>query len=54
MTQNEDVYAIGCRPEVAGEVISGRNVKTIEGHTALNLEIATISSFREIHNQPFV
>ena len=29
MTQNEDVYAICCQREVAGDVISGGNVKTI-------------------------
>ena len=30
MIQTEHVYAICCRPEVAGEVISGENEKTIE------------------------
>ena len=29
MAQNEQVYAICCRPEVYDDVISGRNVKTI-------------------------
>ena len=32
MTQNEHVYAICCRPEVARDVISGENVKTIKGY----------------------
>ena len=48
MTQNEHVYAICCyRPEVAGDVISGGNVKTIEGYGVLNFEAASISSFLE-------
>ena len=53
MTQNENVYAIYCWPEVAGDVISGGNVKTIEGYVVLNLEAASISSFQENQNQPF-
>ena len=48
MTQNEQGYAICCRPEVAGDVISGENVKTIEGYAALNFEAASFSSFRDI------
>ena len=36
MTQNEVVYAIGCRPEVAGDVISGGNVRPKEGYAVLN------------------
>ena len=47
MTQNEDVYAICCRPEVAGDVISGENVRTIEGYAVLNFEVASFSSFME-------
>ena len=31
MTQNEYVYAICCRPEAAGDVISSGTLKTIEG-----------------------
>ena len=54
MTENENVYAIYCRPEVAGDVISGENVKTVESYAVLNFEIASIRSFRENHNQPFV
>ena len=38
MTQHERVYAICCRPEVAGDVISGENVKTIERYALLNFE----------------
>ena len=41
MTQNEHVYAICCRPEVAGDVISGENVKTGKGYTMLNFEAAS-------------
>ena len=44
MTQNEDVYAISCRPEAAGDAISGENVTTIEGYAMLNFEIANFSS----------
>ena len=40
MTQNEHVYAICCQSEVVGDVISGENVKTIEGYAVLNLEVA--------------
>ena len=53
MTLNEHVYAIFCQPEVAGDVISGGNVKTTEGYAVLNFEIASINSFRENQNQPF-
>ena len=54
MAQNEHVYAIFCRPEVAGDVISDGNVKTIKGYVILNFEAANISSFRENKNKPFV
>ena len=52
MTQNEHGYAIWCRLEVAGDVISGENVKTIEGYALYNFEAASISSFHENQNQP--
>ena len=54
MTQNEHVYAIYCRPEVDGDVISGGNVKTIEGYVGLNFEAASVSSFRANQNQPIM
>ena len=54
MTQNEHVYAIFCRPEVAGDVISGVNVKTVEGYVAFNFEATCLSSFRANQNRPFV
>ena len=45
MTKNEHVYVTCCRPEVAGDVISGENIKTIEGYALLNFEAAIISGF---------
>ena len=53
MNQNEHVYAICWQTEVAGGVISGENVKTVEGHVVLNFEGASISNFWENQNQPF-
>ena len=53
MTQNEHVYAIFCRLEVAGDVISAGNVQTIDRYVVLNFEAASFSSFRENQNQPF-
>ena len=46
MTQNEYVYAICCRPEGAGDVISSESVQTVEGHAVLNFEVASFISFR--------
>ena len=46
MTHNEYVYAICCRPEVAGDVISCENLKTADRYDLLNFEAARISSFR--------
>ena len=43
MIQNEHVYAIYCRPEVAVDVISGGNVKTIECYVVVNFEAASVS-----------
>ena len=54
MTQTEHVYAIFCRPVAAGDVITGGNVRTIEGYVLLNFETASISSFRENQKHPFV
>ena len=47
MTPNE-IYAICCRREVAGDVISGENVKTIKGYTVSNIEVASFNSFWDI------
>ena len=48
MTHNEHICAIYCRPEVAGDVISGDNEKIIEGYVVLNFEVASFRSFRDI------
>ena len=47
MTQNEHIYTIFCRAEVAGDVLSGENVKAIEGYALLHFEAALFSGFRE-------
>ena len=52
LNQNKHVYAVFCRPEAAGDVISNGNVKTVEGYVVLNFETASVSSFRENQNQP--
>ena len=36
------MYAIFCQLKVAGDVIFGRNVKTIEGYISLNFETAKL------------
>ena len=54
MTQNEHVYAICCRLEVSGDVISGENVKTIEGQAVLSFEVVSSNSFRDIKKKHFV
>ena len=41
MTQNEHFYATCCQPEVDGDVMSGGNVKTIEGFVMVNFEAAS-------------
>ena len=46
MTKNEHVYAFCYRPEVADDVISGGDVKTIEGYAVLNFEVAGFSSLQ--------
>ena len=54
MTQNEHVYyAICSRPEVDGDVISGENLKTIEGYAVLNFEVPSLSSFQDIQKKSF-
>ena len=57
MTKNSNVYAICCWPEVAGDVISGENVKSTESESSvyalLNFEAVSISSFPENRNRPF-
>ena len=46
MTQNEHVYAICYRPEVAGDAISRRTVEIIEGLWSAKFQVASSSSFR--------
>ena len=53
MTQNEHVYAICCRPEVAGDAMSSKYVKTIECYAMLNFELASFGSFRDIKPKSF-
>ena len=52
MTKTEHVSVICCRPEVAGEVVSGANVQTFGGHAVQNFEDASIISFWENQNWP--
>ena len=51
MALNDHVYAIYCQPEVDDNVISGGNVKIIEGYIVVNFEAASSRSFRDF---PFV
>ena len=54
MTQNEHVYAICSRLEVGGDVISGENVKNVEGSAVLNFEVGSSNSFRDIPKNHFM
>ena len=40
--------------EVAGDLISGKNVKIIEGYVVLNFEVAISSGFRDMHKHHFM
>ena len=51
-TEDEYVCAICCRPEVAGDVISGENLQTTECYRVKNFEAASICSFQESQNKP--
>ena len=53
LTQNEYVYATCSRPEIAGDVIFGENVKTSEGYAVLNCEADSFSSVPENQIQQF-
>ena len=48
MTQSGHLYAICCRPEVASDIICGRNVKTVEVYALESVETASASTFRYI------
>ena len=53
MTQNEHVYAICYQPEEDADVISRRNIKTIQGYAVVNFEGASFSSFRDFLKRSF-
>ena len=48
------VCTICCRPDVAYDVVSGQNVKTVEGYLAVNFEVASSNIFRDIQRNHFV
>ena len=48
MTQNAHVRTICCRPEAVYDVISGRNVKTVEGYLVVNFMTATEAAAADI------
>ena len=47
MAKNGHVHAICCRSEDAGDVISSRNLKSIDGYMSLNFEVSSSNSFRD-------
>ena len=51
MIQHEHVYSIYCRPEVAGDIILGCDVKIPEGYVVVNFEVTSGSSFRDIRKK---
>ena len=52
MTQNWHVYAICCQLEV-DDVISSRNIKTIQGYALVNFEGASFSTFQDFPKRSF-
>ena len=48
MTQNGHICAICYRPEVDCDVISSQNAKSIEDYVAVNFEVASSKTFRDI------
>ena len=46
-------YQKKSQPKVAGDVIFGENIKTIEGYALFIYEAAIVISFRENQYQPF-
>ena len=50
MAQNVHVYAICCRHELVGDVMSGENVTTIEGYVVLNFEVVSFVRLRYSKN----
>ena len=53
MNQNEQVYAICYRPEVAGDVTSSRNVKIFSDNMAVNFEVDSWRSFCNLKKKQF-
>ena len=54
MTQHLHVCTIFFLPEVVYDVISGRNVKAMDGNLVVNFEVAISNSFRDIPKNHFV
>ena len=54
MTQNLHGCMICCQPEVICDVLSGRNVKTMEGYLVISFEVANSNGFRYIPQNHFV
>ena len=53
MTQSLHVYTICFQPQVVYDVISGRNVKTIDGYPVVIFELASSNGFRDIPKKSF-
>ena len=53
MTKNLHVCTICFRLEIVYDVISGRNVNTVEGYLAVNFEVDSSNSFRDIKRKSF-
>ena len=51
MTQKLHVCTIYFRPEVVYDIISGRNVKTVDGYLVINFEVASSNSFRDFQKK---
>ena len=48
-----NVYAICCRLEEGGDVISGRIIKSIQGYVLVNFKGASFSTFRDFPKRSF-
>ena len=54
MTQNIQVCTIVLPIEVVYDIISGRDVRTMEGYLVINFEVASSNCFRDIPKNHFV
>ena len=54
LTQNGNIFAICCRPEEDGDVICGRNGKTVKGYCAVNFDVASSRNVRDPSPNHFV